>query len=420
MLETIRQTARVAGHAGWTWMHGRVRDDPFSLLMTGAGRRDPYACYRRLRAQGPLSRSTSGVWAVTGHRLCGRVLRDRRFGVRNGPYVRDDSEPLAYRPGAEADFSLLSLDPPDHGRVRRLAAPAFSPKMMARYRPGIERITRELLDRAAARGRFDLMAKVAAPLPIAVISELLGIPDEHAGPFREYGAVVAGSLDGVPSLRTARALGPATRALEELFADLLRQRAARPGQDVLSRLAADLGAARVSPREVLSLCRVLLIAGFETTVNLIGNGMLALLDHPDQWAMLRANPDMAGQVVEEVLRYDPPVQATLRYAQEDLYLAGRRIAAWDPLYVLIGATGRDPSVFTGPDRFDITRTRGADHLAFGSGPHYCLGAPLARLEGEIFFRTVATRLPGLVRAGEPEHRSTMTVRGLARLPVRPG
>ncbi|PZG44226.1 hypothetical protein C1I98_17470 [Spongiactinospora gelatinilytica] len=135
--------------------------------------------------------------------------------------------------------------------------------------------------------------------------------------------------------------------------------------------------------------------------------MLALLDNPAQWALLRANTELAGQVVEEVLRYDSPVQATLRYAQEDLYLAGRRIAAWDPVYVLIGATGRDPSVFTDPDRFDIMRTPSPDHLAFGSGPHYCLGTPLARL-------------PGLVRAGEPEHRTTMAVRGLARLPVRPG
>ncbi|TCP47253.1 hypothetical protein EV191_11247 [Tamaricihabitans halophyticus] len=419
-ITSARRAARARMYTGLSWAHAKVRGDEFSRLMLTTGMRDPCPHYRRLREAGPLALSSSGVWAITGHRLCGQVLRDSRFGVRTVPYQRDAQGPLEYQQGAEEDFSVLGLDPPDHGRVRKLAAPAFRPKTMASYRPAIERVTYELLDRAADLGSFDLMAELAAPLPIRVIAELLGVPDEYSGPFRDYGAIVAKSIDGSPSAMNVPELGAATRALEELFAELLTRRAREPGNDILSQIAADHAADRISPREVLALCRILLIAGFETTVNLVGNGMLALLNDPEQWAALNARPELATAVTEETLRYDPPVQATIRYPRETVHLAGRRIGAAEPMYVLTGAAGRDATVFADPDRFDIRRPARADHLAFGAGPHYCLGAPLARLEGEVFFAAVPARLPRLVRDGPAVRRPMMALRGLARLPVRAG
>jgi P450-derived glycosyltransferase activator len=391
---------------------GHVRRDPLALLQLAPGRDDPYAIYERLRLDGPLAPTPLGNWVTTSHRICNAVLRDRRFGVR------PDDDPGQHRAGDGSDLSFLSMNPPDHTRLRRLVQPAFSPKRMAGYQPRIERIVDELLDRAAAAGEFDLVTMLAAPLPIAVITDLLGIPDAQAADFARYGTAIGSALDGIRSVSHASRLIAANQALYTIFTELFELRRRTPADDLVSRLVAAEGD-EVGPAELLPLCVLLLVAGFETTVNLIGNAVNALLDHPRQWAALCADPPaMAPHAVEETLRFDPPVQRTSRIALEPVELAGRTVRRDQWVLTLIGAANRDPEVYPEPDRFDLYRVPSADHLAFSSGIHYCVGQPLARLEATIALRALAERLPGLRRAGATRRRNASTIRGPIRLPVR--
>jgi cytochrome P450 len=289
---------------------------------------------------------------------------------------------------------------------------------MAGYRPLIERRVDELLDRAQAQERFDLVTAFAAPLPIAVITDLLGIPLADADRFARYGTVIGGALDGIRSLGHAARLQEANRELRKLFAELFELRRREPGDDVVSRIVAAEGTA-IRPDELLPMCNLLLLAGFETTVNLIGNAVNALLDHPAQWADLCADPaGLAGAGVEETLRWDPPVQRTARCANENVPLEGHTVTRGQFVVTLLGAANRDPEVYPDPDRFDIHRKPAVDHLAFSSGIHYCIGQPLARMEGTIALQRLAERMPDLRRAGPLRRRVSSIVRGPIRLPVR--
>jgi P450-derived glycosyltransferase activator len=392
--------------------HGYLRRDPLSLLHLRAGRDDPYAIYERLRAQGTLVPNRLGHWVTTSHRLCNAVLRDRRFGVRSAELTVPDS------PSDDFDMSFLDRDPPDHTRLRRLAQPSFSPRQMAGYRPRIERTVDDLLDAALAAGRFDLVSSLAAPLPIAVITDLMGVPDADAAQFAEVGTVIGGALDGIHSLAHAARLQAANDTLRGLFEGLFELRRREPADDMISRIVAAEGD-QIQPREMLPMCNLLLVAGFETTVNLIGNAVNALLDHPEQWADLCADPaGLAGPAVEETLRYDPPVQRTARCALEPVELDGHPVAKGQFVVTLIGAANRDPAAFPEPGRFDIHRTQTADHLAFSSGIHYCVGQPLARLEATIAVQKLAERMPGLRRNGPVRRRTSTLIRGPIHLPVR--
>jgi len=287
---------------------------------------------------------------------------------------------------------------------------------MAGYRPRIERTVDELLDRAAAAGEFDLVPAYAAPLPIAVITDLLGIPDADTEAFSRYGRVIGSALGGVRSLRHARELQANLVKLRTLFTDLFELRRREPGDDVISLLVAAEGD-QIKPAEMMPMCVLLLVAGFETTVNLIGNGVLALLDHPEQWDALRADPALAPRAVEEVLRYDPPVQRTVRVALEPVELVGRTVRKGQLVSTLIGAANRDPEVYERPGAFDIARQPEVDHLAFSSGIHYCVGQPLATLEATIALRLLAERMPRLRRVGPVKRRNATIIRGPIHLPV---
>jgi cytochrome P450 len=401
-----------------------ARGDLVAKLVTPSGRRDPYPIYERIRAEGPLYRSRVGRLATSSHPLADQILRDRRFGVRSADFqhlpVPDYFEPQL---GDGWDPAFLVLDPPDHTRLRRLATPAFTPKQIGGYREGIEKVVHRLLDAAVARGesegRFDLMAEVARPLPIYVIADLLGIPEVDIDRLARYGNALGVSLDGIRSVQHARELQLAIGELQELFAELMEERRRAPGNDVISRLVVALGEQKLSVGELLQMCALLLVAGFETTVNLIGNGAYALLSHRSQWDALRADPaGLAPKAVEETLRYDSPVQLTERIAHEDVEIGGRAIPKGRAVLLLTGAAGRDPEVFADPSRFDLERAAAAEHLAFSSGIHYCLGASLARLEGAVVFQALAERLPELRLASRVTRRKTVTLRGLAELPVR--
>jgi P450-derived glycosyltransferase activator len=381
--------------------HGYARHDELALLMLHPGRDDPYPVYERLRDRGPIVRSAIGPWVTTSHQLCNAILRDRRFGV--------GSDGLG-------GLSFLEMNPPDHTRLRRLAAPAFSPKRMAGYAARIEKTVQQLLDDLPAGGPFDLVSAFAAPLPIAVISDLLGVPLTHADDFARWGATIGTALDGVKGVRHLRALLQANAALEALFRELFELRRREPQDDVISKVVAAEGE-QLRPDEMVPLCTLLFIAGFETTVNLISNGVMALLAHREQWTALHRDPSLAAGAVEEILRYDPPVQRTGRLALADAQLDGAFIRRGEYVVTLTGAANRDPAVYDEPARFDITRTLPVEHLAFSSGIHYCLGAPLARMEATIALAALAQRLPGLRRAGRVVRRNAATIRGPLRLPV---
>lgn len=391
--------------------------DPLARLATAPWRYDPYPIYAGLRER-EVRRSRFGFYTVASYDLCSRILRDRTFGVRS----RDGREPPPVTqsplPMASAVIpTFLEQDPPDHTRLRALARPAFSPRKIEGYREIVRKTTARLLDDAMAKGSFDLIADFAAPLPIAVISDLLGIPDVDTERFARYGRVLGGSLDGTTTLRQARALRAATVDLQALFRSLIAQRTAAPGDDVISALVTSLGAGELTELELVTTCELLLIAGFETTANLIGNGMWTFARNPEQWEVLRADPSKAGAAVEEVLRYEPPIQLTQRITHAASVIGGVQVPADRMVIVALGSTGRDPAAYTDPDTFDISRVPERDHLGFSSGIHYCLGAPLARLEAEIAFAALAERLPVIRPLVTPRWRDTTVIRGLRSLRV---
>jgi pimeloyl-[acyl-carrier protein] synthase len=381
---------------------------------------NPYPFYHALREKDPVHQSPMGFWVLTRYDDVVMSLRDPRFG-------RDGFAPLLeanYGPeGAEGNLprSMLMRDPPDHTRLRTLVNKAFTPRVIEGMRSHIQSIVDRLLDRVQGTRTMDVIADLAYPLPVTVICEMLGVPLEDHEAIRGWSSDIARSLDAIGLLADPDVVkrgGDARRALGEYFRRLLPERRRNPQADLLSLLiAAEEQGDRLNEGELLAMCMLLFIAGHETTVNLIGNGLLALLDHPDQLEKLRDAPALIPVAVEELLRYDSPVQRTARITNADVEIQGRQIPTGSMVVAAIGAANRDPSHFVDPDRLDIARADNR-HVAFGFGIHFCIGAPLARVEGQIALATLLRRMPTIApRPAAPDWRESSTLRGLKTLPV---
>lgn len=387
--------------------------DPTELIA------DPYAVYARLREAGPVHRiaGTDGLpaWVVTRYDDVRQALGDPRLSLDKRNALPGGYRGLALPPALDAN--LLNMDPPDHTRIRRLVSQAFTPRGIEQLRDPIRQTADDLLDAIALHGRADLVASYAAPLPITVICDLLGVAPADRHDFRAWTDALVAPDPAQPS-RAKQAVG----SMLAFFTQLIASKRSYPADDLLSALIAVRDEEdRLSEEELMSLAFLTLFAGYENTVHLIGNATLALLSHPDQLAALRADPGRLPGAIEELARYDGPVPLAIRrFPTEDLTIGGVAIPAGETVLLSLAAAHRDPHRFTDPDRLDIGRDA-TGHLALGHGIHYCLGAPLARMETEIALAALLDRFPGLtldVPQEELRWRSSMRVRGLLTLPVR--
>lgn len=408
---------------------------PEAELFTPEFRNNPYPGYTEMRSSAPIHKveTSAGVttWLVTRYEDVEALLRDPCFvkDYRNALTADElagmEPQPEELRPLSEM---MLSKDPPDHTRLRRLVSKAFTPRFIEGLRPRIQEIANELLDKVekgsrpegepSGQRRMDLIEDYAFPLPITVISEMLGVPKEDRQKFRQWSNTAVSSDMSVEYAETLRS---EMRAFTEYLSNLFEDKRAYPADDLTSSLIrAEEEGDKLGEEELLAMVFLLLVAGHETTVNLIGNGALALLTHPDQLQKLKDDPSLMKSAVEEMLRFDGPVQiSTDRFAAENVEFRGASISRGDIVLAVLGSADRDESRFTNPQTLDIEREDNR-HLAFGKGIHHCLGAPLARLEGEIGFSTLLARVPDLrldATLEDLDWRPGLLIRGLQRLPV---
>jgi cytochrome P450 len=391
-------------------------------LLEPANRADPYPVFDRIRERGPLVLPDSNLVVFSSFADCDEVLRDPRSCADR---MKSTAAQKAVAEGAQArpfgTPGFLFLDPPDHTRLRRLVSKAFSPKVIRALEGDIAALVAGLLDKVEQAGEFEVIADLAYPLPVAVICRLLGVPIEDEAKFSWASSLLAQGLDpfvaftGAPQGFEERL--EAALWLRGYLRDLLQQRRAHPTDDLMSGLVAvEESGDQLTEDEIVATCNLLLIAGHETTVNLIANAVLAMLRHRDVWAELSRDSAGVSAITEETLRYDPPVQLAGRVAGEDMSIGDVRIPKGDTMMLLLAAAHRDPTVVDRPDEFDPHR-EAVRHLAFGLGPHFCLGAPLARLEAAVALSAVTRRFPEARLAGDPVYKPHVTLRGMAHLPV---
>ena len=386
--------------------------DPAGRVLGRGPSADPYRRYEQVRAGGDLVHSRLGVYLTASHELVNSVLRDSRFGVLEAGGAR----PMGYETVAvnPIEESFLSLDPPTHTRLRRQVAPWFTPRALREQAERIEAVAHRNLDELAGGDSFDLIGDFAVRVPIQVICELLGVPDAEYPRFVRWGSVLALALDATWTLSNFRKLRAVLDEMSAFFTELVAHRRNHPGDDIVSALANE----EMVARDLLATVELLLVAGFETTVNLIGNGVVELLRNDEARAWLLAHPDRAEDLVEEILRYDSPVQFTMRIAHEPVTLAGRTLPRNTNVVLLLAGANRDPDVFEHPERFDPLRANNREHVAFSAGIHYCLGAGLARIEAAVALRALFERYPDLRAAGPAQRRRSRNLRGVKVLPVR--
>ncbi len=395
-------------------------------LLTPDVRGNPHPVYARMRLEAPVHLShhfelNGHPWIFTRYQDCVNLLKDPRFTkdqTRKSDFdmTRIDIESQS---ALAINRHMLTVDPPDHTRLRDLVHKAFTPRMIRELNGRIQEITDDLINAAQPRGEMDFIADFAVPIPVTVIAELLGVPTSDQAKFREWSQIIVkGGSQGSNREKTA------TAVLEFImyFHNLFEERRAEPQDDLISGLLqVEQDGDKLDSQELISMVFLLLVAGHETTVNLIGNGTLALLNNPDQMRKLRANPSLIHSAVEEMLRYDGPIGiSTMRWTLEDMEMYGQLIPANSLVVASLLAANRDPEVFPNPDVFDITREPNR-HIAFGHGIHYCLGAPLARLEGSIAINTLLRRLPHLeltVHPDQLEWHETLLLHGMTAMPVR--
>jgi cytochrome P450 len=395
-------------------------DEIIQALMTPELHQDPYRLYAQMRREHPVYRSSQGLWYLTRYADVEAALGDLRLSSDRERMTRA----LATRKGPMQRLSKLmqrlgrvmtNTDPPDHTRLRKLVNKVFTARRIQNLRPRIQEIVDELLDAALAAGpTMDLIPALASPLPFTVICELVGIPQSDQERVRAWydqlrAPIMAQSIERIEAIVTQ---------VEDYLADLIRRRRADPADDIISALiTVQERGDQLTDEEVIYTCFMLLPAGDETVTNLIGSGTLALLRHPDQLHRLHQDPTLIEPAIEELLRYDAPTQTIVRVVAEAVEINGQTLAEGDPVFLVLAAANRDPDRFYDPDRLDLTRPDNR-HLSFGTGPHFCLGAPLARLEGEVAIGTLVRRLPTLRLDTETvQWRPNPVLRGLARLPL---
>jgi cytochrome P450 len=385
---------------------------------------DPYPAYAELRARGRVHHyEPTGQWLVPHHADVSALLRDRRLGrtylhrFTHEEFGRTPPPPEHEPFHTLNDHGMLDLEPPDHTRIRRLVSKAFTPRTVERLVPYVRGLAGELVSGLVAAGGGDLLTDVAEPLPVAVIAEMLGIPKADRAALRPWSAEICGMYELNPSEETARRAVRASVEFSEYLRELIAARREKPGEDLISGLiAAHDEGDRLTEQEMVSTCVLLLNAGHEATVNATVNGWWALLRHPAQLAALRADHSLVPTAVEELLRYDTPLQLFERWVLEDIEIDGTVIPRGAELALLFGSANHDPAVFTDPGRLDLTRADNP-HISFSAGLHYCIGAPLARIELAASMTALLEKAPALALAAEPERKPNFVIRGLTGLPV---
>ncbi|HWM22161.1 MAG TPA: cytochrome P450, partial [Ilumatobacteraceae bacterium] len=385
--------------------------------------------YDRLRRDAPACRLSWGAVVITRYDDVARTLRSNDFSrdVEANALERDDPVTRRRRDRrARGAKTILNLDPPDHTRLRRLVSQAFTPTAIERLRPSIQSMVDAVLDRAAERGSMELIDELAFPVPFQVISALLDMPTERADELRDWSQSITAAIEPTATLTDLDTAEAALAQLIPYLVTIIERRRSNPGDDLLSALlAVEEAGERLSPAELISFVVLLYVAGHETTVNLIGNGVLALLRHPDQLVRWRDDPSLDDRAVDELLRFDGPVQHTVRVAMVPVSYASVGgemvdVLPGETVLTVLGAANHDPAVFDDPHALRLDRSNANRHLAFGAGIHYCLGASLARLEASIAITSLIRRFPSLELVGEPTWRDRVTIRGVERLELDVG